>query len=93
MIKKGCITFERKKIAIRRLRAIGGQIRGLEKMLNNDRYCLDILTQISAAQEALRNVAKILLKNYIEICAVDAIRSKKPKIYDEIMDVIYKYAK
>lgn len=93
MVRKGCLTEDRKKVAIRRLRAIGGQVRGLEKMIEADRYCLDILTQISAVQEAIRNVAKIIIRNYLEICAASAIQSKKPKVYDDLMDVIYKYVK
>ncbi len=93
----GCITAERKKAILNRLSRIEGQVRGLQKMVVDGRYCLDILTQISSAHEALRGVGKLLMRNYLEICATQAIESKEParqeKIYDELMDVVYKYSK
>lgn len=83
--------------AVNRLKKIEGQIGGLEKMFNQDRYCVDILTQISAVQEALRGLSKLVMKNFLETCATNAIRSKSKlkaeKVYQELMDVIYKYAK
>lgn len=80
-----------------RLSRIGGQVAGLKKMVDQDRYCIDVLTQISAVQEALRGVGKLVMQNYLETCATSAIRSKQKskarKIYQELMEVIYKYAK
>jgi len=80
-----------------RLNKIAGQTIGLKKMLSEDRYCIEILTQISAVQEALRGVSKLVMQNYLETCATSALRSqqksKAEKIYRELMDVIYKYAK
>ncbi|MEK0337409.1 MAG: metal-sensitive transcriptional regulator, partial [Nitrosopumilus sp.] len=74
-----------------------GQIKGLKRMVNEKRYCVDILQQISSVHEALRGTAKILMRNYLEVCATDAIRSnrtkKKDEIYNEMMDVIYKFTK
>jgi len=92
-----CITEERKKAILSRLRRIEGQIKGLQKMMAEGRYCLDILTQVSSVHEALRGVGKMLMRNYLEVCATQAIESKQPqkreKMYDELMDVIYKYSK
>ncbi|OGC88077.1 MAG: hypothetical protein A2142_06500 [candidate division Zixibacteria bacterium RBG_16_48_11] len=86
-----------KEQAVNRLKKIQGQLGGLEKMFSQDRYCIDILTQISAVQEALRGVSKQVMQNYLETCATGAIRSKSQKkrdrVYQELMDVIYKYAK
>lgn len=83
--------------AINRLKKIEGQVTGLQKMFGEDRYCIDILTQISAAQEALRSLSKLVMQNFLETCATNAIRSKSKqkaeKVYQELMDVIYKYAK
>lgn len=94
---KRCITKERKKSILDRLSRINGQIKGMQKMVQDNRYCLDILQQMSSTHEALRGVGKILIRNYLEVCATEAIQSKKKenkdKIYIELMDVIYKFAK
>ncbi len=79
----------------RRLKAIEGQMRGLTKMIDDDRPCLDVLMQLSAAQEALSQVGKLVTRNYLENCMTDALQSGDPdeqaKAYDDLMDVIYKY--
>jgi DNA-binding FrmR family transcriptional regulator len=98
MIDQGeCITEKRKRALLSRLNRIKGQIQGLQKMVTEGRYCLDILTQISSVHEALRGVGKMVMRNYLEVCATQAIESKEPtkqeKIYDELMDIIYKYSK
>lgn len=97
VIKKGCLTKERKKLILERLNRISGQINGLKKMVGNNRYCLDILQQISSIYEALRGAGKVLMRNYLEVCATDAIQSKRKEkqdeIYNELMDIIYKFAK
>lgn len=76
-----------------RLRRIEGQIRGLQKMVEEDRYCADIITQIAAAQEALRGVARNLMKNHLHHCATKALRSAKKEeadaMYDELLGLIY----
>ena len=59
----------------RRLRRIAGQVRGLEKMIDDDRYCIDVLTQISAVRAALEGVALLLLRDHTEHCVADAIRA------------------
>lgn len=69
--------------ALRRLKSVEGQIRGLQRMLEEDRYCIDILTQLASTQEALRSISKVILRNYLETCATDNITSgikKKWKI-------------
>jgi DNA-binding FrmR family transcriptional regulator len=75
----------------KRLRRIEGQVRGLEKMVDEDRYCADILTQISSVQEALRSVGRELLRNHLKHCATAAIRSNDSdaeKMYDELVDLM-----
>jgi DNA-binding FrmR family transcriptional regulator len=76
-----------------RLRRIEGQVRGLQKMVEDDRYCADILTQIASVHEALRSVGKELMRNHLKHCASDAIR-KGPddaaQMYDELVDMIYR---
>ena len=83
---------ERQGNAIRRLKAAGGQIRGVQEMLEAQRPCLEVLTQLAAAQSALRQVSRIVLRNYLENCATQAIRRFDPKVYDELMDAIFKFS-
>ncbi len=80
--------------AIKRLKIIEGQVRGVQGMVEEGRKCVDILTQMAAVQEGLRNVGKQVMRNYLENCATHAIRDDAgPEIYDELMEVIYKYAR
>lgn len=76
-----------------RLRRIEGQIRGLQKMVDDDRYCADIITQIASVQEALRGVARNLMRNHLHHCATKALRSGKKEearaMYDELLELIY----
>lgn len=59
----------------RRLRRIAGQVRGLEKMIDDDRYCIDVLTQVSAVKAALESVGLLLLEDHVDHCVADAIRA------------------
>jgi DNA-binding FrmR family transcriptional regulator len=66
-------------------------VAGIERMLADNRPCLEILTQISAAQEALRGVGRVMTRNYLERCAATAIRAgREAQVYDELMNVIFK---
>ncbi len=79
---------------IKRLKIIEGQVRGLQGMVDEGRYCVEILMQLTAVQEGLRNVGKQVMRNYLENCATHAIRQRGgPEIYDELMEVIYKYVR
>jgi CsoR family transcriptional regulator, copper-sensing transcriptional repressor len=59
----------------RRLRRISGQVGGIEKMIDEDRYCIDVLTQVSAVKAALESVALLLLEDHVDHCVADAIRA------------------
>jgi DNA-binding FrmR family transcriptional regulator len=83
---------ERKENCLRRLKAAEGQIRGLQEMIEAQRPCVEVLTQLAAAQSALRQVSRIVLRNYLENCATQAIRRSDPKVYDELMDAIFKFS-
>ena len=76
-----------------RLNRIEGQVRGVSRMLDDQRPCKEVLQQLASVQAALRGVTKDVLRNYLERCATDAIRSGDPDVYDELMDAIYKFAK
>ncbi|MBY0490396.1 MAG: metal-sensitive transcriptional regulator [Gemmatimonadaceae bacterium] len=77
----------------KRLRRIEGQVRGLQRMVEEDRYCADILTQIASVHEALRSVGKELMRNHLKHCASDAIRKgpdEAAQMYDELVEMIYR---
>jgi len=79
-----------------RLRRIEGQVRGLQKMVEEDRYCADIMTQISSVHEALRGVGRELMRNHLKHCATGAIRTggqDADAMYDEIVDLMYTHSR
>lgn len=81
---------------LKRLRRIEGQVRGLQKMVDDDRYCADIMTQIASVHEALRSVGRELMRNHLKHCATSAIRSGKgdaDAMYDELVDMMYKHSR
>lgn len=82
--------------ARRRLRKIAGQVAGLERMLDEDRYCVDVLLQIAAVRGALDQLGKLLLEGHIETCVADAIRSGRARERDEklaeLMEVFSRFA-
>jgi len=87
---------EAKARNVKRLRRIEGQVRGLQKMVEEDRYCADILMQISSVHEALRSVGRELMRNHLRHCASAAIRSgpdDAEPMYDEIIDLMYKHSR
>jgi DNA-binding FrmR family transcriptional regulator len=75
-----------------RLRRIEGQVRGLQKMVEEDRYCADVIVQIASVQEALRGVARNLMKNHMRHCAAKAIGSRKKEekeaMYAELLGLM-----
>lgn len=86
---------DRKQRTLNRLRRIEGQVRGLQRMVGEDRYCADVLTQLSSVQEALRAVGRELMRNHLEHCATEAIRSgddeEAEEMYDELVELMYKH--
>jgi DNA-binding FrmR family transcriptional regulator len=81
---------------VKRLRRIEGQVRGLQKMVDDDRYCADILTQISSVHEALRSVGRELMRNHLKHCAATAIAAGSDKadaMYDELLELMYKHVR
>ena len=79
---------------LKRLRRIEGQVRGLQKMIQEDRYCADILTQVSSVHEALRAVGRELMRNHVRYCAGVAERTGAAEpISDDIIEMIYRAAR
>lgn len=69
-----------------RLRRIEGQVRGLQKMVDEDRYCADILTQIASVQEALRGVGRELLRNHLRHCVTHTLKNAEPGSAEAMFD-------
>ena len=81
---------------LNRLRRLEGQVRGVQRMIEEDRYCADILTQISSVQEALRSVGRELMRNHLKHCAASAVRSSEAdaeQVYDELVDLMFKHSR
>ena len=88
------IDKEVQKQTLRRIKIIQGQLRGLQNMIAEGQYCVDVLTQISAVHEALRGVGKIVVRNHLQTCVTrDFKKNTGEKHYDEMMDIIYKLSK
>jgi len=91
------VQGEIKEDALRRLSRIEGQIKGLRRLIEEDTYCIDVLTQLSSVHEALRGVSKIVMRDHLQHCVTDALRdgdeNSAQRTYQELMDAIYKFAK
>lgn len=86
------INEETKKDVLPRLKKIEGQIRGIQRMIEKERYCIDILNQVTAAQRALDQVNLKIMRRHIESCVTDAIKSDgSGPIMGELMETIYKF--
>ena len=79
---------EEKKYLQDRLKTVEGQVRGIINMLDEDRYCGDILIQLSAIDKSLRSIGNKILKSHLSTCVVDDIKNDKLEVIDEIMELI-----
>ena len=91
------ITRDKKKHILEKLKRIEGRVRGLQRMIDEDRNTMDVLMQISASYEALRVVSKHMIQNYIEDSLPTGLMAssteKRDEAYDQLLDVLYKYIK
>src|SRR5437762_3786363 len=80
-----------------RLKRIEGQIRGLQRMVEEERYCPAVMEQVSAVQESLRSVGKLMLRNHLQHCVTGAVRSRDEArsnlVYDELASLFFKHAR
>jgi DNA-binding FrmR family transcriptional regulator len=91
VLNEAFVPDERKGDIRARLKRLRGQIDGVERMLDANRPCLDILTQVAAAQQAMRGVGKLVVRNYLERCASQAIKSgREQEIFEELMEIVFK---
>ena len=80
---------------LKRLRRIEGQVRGLQRMVGDDRYCADIMTQIASVHEALRSVGRELMRNHLKHCADEAFRKggePAERMYEELLGLMDKHS-
>lgn len=87
---------DEKNKLVNRLRRLEGQIRAIQKMLEDEAYCVDVLTQISAALGAMNKVGSIVLENHLKTCVKDAMNSgekEKDEKLAELIDIFRKYSR
>ena len=83
-------TDEEKKDLTKRMNIIEGQIRGVKQMIEDDRYCSDVLMQLSAINKAVESLENIILSSHVENCVVYEIQSGNLEIVDEMMELIWR---
>ena len=90
------VDHDSKARNLARLRRIEGQVRGIAQMVEDDRYCVDVLTQIAATQQALRAVGRELLRHHLKSCVAAAATKGQPALdeaSDELIELLYKNAR
>lgn len=97
MEEKKLAESNNKEALIKRLKRIEGQVKGIQKMVDEDRYCVDILVQISAIRSAINKVGTIILENHVKGCVAESIKHDCEKqteiMINELMDTINKFTK
>lgn len=83
-------TEEEKKKITKRLNIIEGQIKGIKQMIEDDRYCNDILIQISAINKSLKSLGNEILKSHLSICVVNDLKNNNLEVVDEVIDLFEK---
>jgi DNA-binding FrmR family transcriptional regulator len=81
---------------LKHLKRIEGQVRGIAAMVEEDRYCADILTQISSVHEALRSTGRELMRNHLRHCVAAAVQAgpeSAEQVYDELIELMYRHAR
>ncbi len=89
------IDEKTKNDAARRLKLVRGQLEGIQRMVEQEKYCIDIINQITAARNALEKVSLLVMKRHIESCVAESIKvgdpKKKDQKIDELMATLYKF--
>jgi DNA-binding FrmR family transcriptional regulator len=85
-------TADKDKLAAR-LNRIEGQVRGISRMVAEDKYCIDILTQVNAVKAALDQVALLLLEDHVKGCVVEAVREGETDKVDELIGAVARFAR
>ena len=86
-------SCEEKDKIIKRLNVIEGQIRGIKQMIENDRYCDEVIMQLSASMHGLKSLGNNILKSHMKSCMVDNIKNDNLEIIDEVITLVEKINK
>lgn len=84
-------TTDEKKALINRINRLSGQIKGITKMIEEDRYCDDILIQLSAIDKSIKSLANIILDNHMHSCLIEKIKKEEYEVIDEIVDLFKRF--
>lgn len=89
--KKTIRDQELKNIYLNHLSRIEGQVKGIKKMVESDRYCVDILIQLSAIEKSIKSLSSEILNKHLNTCVKDAVENGDKKIIDEILNLFKRY--
>lgn len=89
--KKKVRTEEEKKKLISRINIISGQMNGIKKMIEEDRYCGDILIQLSAIDKSIKSLANLILENHMNTCLIEDVKNGEYEIINQIIDLFKKF--
>lgn len=84
-------SSEEKKTLTTRMNKIIGQMNGIKNMIDNDRYCDDILIQLSAVDKSIKSLANLILENHMHTCLIEHIENKEYEIIDEIVELFKRF--
>lgn len=90
-VRKKVRSEEEKKAIISRLNRVTGQLNGIKKMIEEDRYCEDVLIQLSAADKSIKSLAAIVLENHMHSCLVEKVQGGDTAVVDEIVELFRRY--
>ena len=82
-----------KELLLKRLNRIEGQVRGIARMVSEDTYCIDVLTQIAAIKSAIDQVGMLLLEDHIKHCVTDSVRAGESAKVDELVKAVNRFAR
>lgn len=93
-MNNSCSYSNNKQNILKRLRKIEGQVKGIHRMVEDEKYCVDILIQIAAARAALNRVGLIILEDHVRGCVTKSIESEDSEdLITELVDIIFKFIK
>lgn len=85
-------TDEFKRGVTRRLNRAIGQLNGIKTMIDEERYCADVLTQLAAAESALRSVSRLVLQDHLETCVVERVQAGDTEVIEELMTLLRQFS-
>lgn len=83
---------ELKRDVTRRINRAVGQLNGIKQMVEEDRYCGDVLTQLAAAEKAIASISRIVMRDHLETCVTERIQAGDEAVIDEVMDLLKKFS-